>query len=158
MNKEMEWVASVVNQNDVREYLRYMISDGLWMYGTDGHRIHRVKARKPKGYYSANTGRSVKGAGIERLAYFLKTMRKHFKGFAGGMESFDPKELPEAEPFKEDRTKRKRKVINGVTFNGKYVHEATLGRPFKAKTKEVYDPLQGEGELGQFLIMPLRVA
>jgi len=40
---DFEWVAKAVNPKEIREYLRFVYSDGEYIYGTNGYIAHRFK-------------------------------------------------------------------------------------------------------------------
>ena len=46
-----QWVAKAVGDRDVRFYLNYLYSDGKYLIGTDGHRMHRIGTKLKAGYY-----------------------------------------------------------------------------------------------------------
>lgn len=48
-----DWVWLAVGRKDVRYYLNYAYSDGEFLYGTDGHRMHRAPTDLAAGFYDA---------------------------------------------------------------------------------------------------------
>ena len=52
-----DWIAQAVAGKDLREYLRYMYSDGAWLYSSDGHRAHRVPTDLEPGFYDGANNR-----------------------------------------------------------------------------------------------------
>ena len=52
-----DWIAQALGVKDIREYLRYMYSDGEWLYSSDGHRAHRVPTDLEPGFYDSASNR-----------------------------------------------------------------------------------------------------
>lgn len=55
----LAWVTQAVSQGDVREYLRYLGSDGTTIVGTNGHRIHCAPTTLPAGMYDPVSGERI---------------------------------------------------------------------------------------------------
>lgn len=50
-----QWVAMACGKKDIREWPNYLHALGGWLYGTDGHRIHRTHTSLVDGYYEPVT-------------------------------------------------------------------------------------------------------
>ncbi len=50
-----QWVSSACAKNDVRDWPNLVFSHNGFMYGTDGHRMHRAVTALPDGYYEPKT-------------------------------------------------------------------------------------------------------
>ena len=50
-----QWVSSACAKDDIREWPNYLHALGGWLYGTDGHRIHRAHTALVDGYYEPVT-------------------------------------------------------------------------------------------------------
>jgi hypothetical protein len=111
-----KWVAqAVAHKNDVREYLRFMYSRNGFLYGTDGHRAHRMPTTWDDGFYHPATCEPVD---LDRYEY-PDVDRVIFNQLPG--VGIDPDTLPTCEPAK--------KVIavelpGGVWVNRKYLLQA----------------------------------
>lgn len=55
-SSDRQWCGvAVADSKEKRQFLRYVITQKGWMYGSNGHRVHRVRADLPDGYYHPTT-------------------------------------------------------------------------------------------------------
>lgn len=146
------WVAKAVAKKDVRYYLEYVrVKDG-YMYGTDGHRVHKAKTDLAEGWYCPKTGARVecdaKGPDYDRVTGFRSNESKSVK--LGDFETLVGKKLTSL--YNEE---------HNVAFNAPYLLEALAATD--DRTPFVLDPMNkhlravGENQFGTFVIMPTRL-
>lgn len=155
----IEWVNLAVSTEATRYYLCASYSDGKWLVGTDGHRLHRMETELPKGYYDKL------GNAIDLDGTFPQYERVFFD-VEGKM-----KVTLDIEKAKLDKLHKKWIYvfdIDGcqIKFNKKYVDEALNGKTsaeghvdvgidFKEKSYVMQSsPFQSEDKT--FMIMPNR--
>lgn len=52
----LQWCrVAVADSGEKRQFLQYVIAQKGWLYGCNGHRVHRVETDLPEGYYHPST-------------------------------------------------------------------------------------------------------
>lgn len=72
LDKVYKWVASAVNQNERREFLRYVYVDRGYMIGTDAYSLHLARTNLESGFYNPRTGQKVDFTYNEYPDWFAK--------------------------------------------------------------------------------------
>lgn len=73
-----QWVAKAVGVKDARTWVNYLQSDGRYLYGTDGHRVHRCATDLPAGAYCPKTMLPVTGDDAAAPSVMVERLRGWF--------------------------------------------------------------------------------
>lgn len=155
-----QWVAkAVADKKDVREYLRYVYSDGEHLVATDGHRIHWIKTNDyPAGYYCPKS--------LERVDYDAKY--PDWKRASQGTDtpedlaSYSLGDLPLHPQEYNKKTYcyhvLKSKDGEDVGVDSRYLDAAINGdKTVQLSIGGPKDIIKGINEFGNFVVMPFRI-
>tara|TARA_R110000764_G_C10834885_1_gene363322 strand:+ start:126 stop:638 length:513 start_codon:yes stop_codon:yes gene_type:complete len=144
------WVAMACGKNDVREWVNFVFARDGWLYGTDGHRIHRVRTERPEGFYEPATMLRVEletpGA-VNRVGGF-------FHGRPDGLPSSVSAGVEHAGPCVKNSAQLKF-VMSTFAFDKCLVMAAVNG-DVSALLYVTEDKMRGTSEFGEFVLMGLR--
>ena len=155
-----QWVAkAVADKKDVREYLRYVYSDGEHLVATNGYHIHWIKSNDyPAGYYCPKSlervdcdakypdwKRASQGTDTpeDMASYSLEDLPLHTKDY--GKKTYHYHIL-------------KGRNDEDVGVDSKYLKDAANGdKTVQLSINGPNDIIKGINEFGNFVVMPFRI-
>ena len=151
MRDPERWVDVAIDPDEARVALRYAYSDGEWLMGTNGHRIHRIKTKLPSGYYDDDCGMVPCDTPDEGA--FPTNISKLFEKARGETTTIELG--PVIVSWFVGRMQYTNRV-NGILYQDRYLREAASGEVMQVRTNGPNDPLFGFNEHGEYLVMPMK--
>lgn len=149
-----QWVARAVGTRDIRPWVNYLQSDGQYLYGTDGHRMHRCPTDLPVGAYCPKTLLPVTGTDAAAPSVAVDRMGGWFSvshtQTHGAITSADCERDITNDKFQLNISQL---PDSDVKVQSKYLDQAA---PEWLAVLGPNDRIYGGSEFGDFIIMPIR--
>ena len=146
MKTAEQWVCKAVAKNDIREWVNYLYAHDGYLYGTDGHMMHRVKTTLINGYYNPLT--MLPAPHITRNCPIIDKIEYFFPSISHG----DVVGIDEASETQQTSRLSLKWSCSVYSFDHKKVM-TSINNDVAVKLHIDNDKLRGVSEFGQFIIM-----